>query len=279
MDTLHLRARLIQTAVFTQVYRRPPIAILRFIQTAVFMIALGSLTLTPGCGSTGGALVTLPFQAGGAARAAAGPMTFNTPNGWTVTLTQAVIALGPFYFNISPPEQNVFRSGTVIIEATEQVIVDVLDPDPLRRARRRRRRDGQFTGGRDRSLPARRHPTCRRSRAARLHHAGQLPQRWNRRRHRHQERRSVPFSGYVIIDQAQVTATETLADLQRVNGAVASLVFTPAPQTLTLRVDPTDWFQQADFSQLAAGYSGTSLTNGAIPGTRPAPSPTSSTRA
>ena len=32
------------------------------------------------CGSTGGALVTLPFRVGGVA----GPLTFTTPTGWTV---------------------------------------------------------------------------------------------------------------------------------------------------------------------------------------------------
>ena len=76
------------------------------------------------CGSTGGALVTLPFRAGGVA----GPPTFTTASGWTVTLSTAKIALGPFYFNAFPPSTQTFRSGVVIIEATEQVVVDALDP-------------------------------------------------------------------------------------------------------------------------------------------------------
>ena len=81
-------------------------------------ISLVVILFIGACGSTGGALVTLPFQAGGALQAAAGPMTFTTPTGWSVTLTTAKIALGPFYFNAFPPDTQNFRSGTVIIEAT-----------------------------------------------------------------------------------------------------------------------------------------------------------------
>ena len=45
-----------------------------------------------------------------------------------MTLDQALIAVGPFYFNVDPPPTDEFRSGVVIIEATEQTIVDALDP-------------------------------------------------------------------------------------------------------------------------------------------------------
>jgi hypothetical protein len=87
------------------------------------------LALLLGCGSTtGGALITLPFQAGGAARDPSTPLSFVTPAGWTVTLQSARIALGPFYFNVSPPPTNAFRGGTFIIEVTRQVVVDALDP-------------------------------------------------------------------------------------------------------------------------------------------------------
>ena len=66
------------------------------------------------------------------ARAAAGPMRFTTPNGWAVELDQALIALGPFYFNAFPPDTQNFRSGTVIVEATEQVLSGELDPNAAR---------------------------------------------------------------------------------------------------------------------------------------------------
>src|ERR1700694_6175646 len=90
-------------------------------------IALLCLALLS-CGTTGGKLIQIAFRAGGVSRAAAGPLTFTNPQGWTVTLQTARVALGPFYFNISPPSTSTFRSGVVIIEATEQVVVDPLDP-------------------------------------------------------------------------------------------------------------------------------------------------------
>ncbi len=86
------------------------------------------LTLAACANTTGGDLVTLPFQAGGASRDATQPFTFTTPTGWTVTLDQAVIAAGPFYFNVDPPPTDEFRSGVVIVQATEQTIIDTLDP-------------------------------------------------------------------------------------------------------------------------------------------------------
>ena len=78
------------------------------------------------CGSTGGALVTLPFRAGG--QQAGGPLTFTSQSGWTVTLRTAKISLGPFYFNSVPASTETFRNGLVIIQVTRQVVVDALDP-------------------------------------------------------------------------------------------------------------------------------------------------------
>src|SRR6202521_3080740 len=80
------------------------------------------------CGSTGGKLITIGFRAGGVSRAASGPLTFSATTGWTVTLQTASITLGPFYFNAESPPTAAFRGGTVLIQATEQVIVDPLDP-------------------------------------------------------------------------------------------------------------------------------------------------------
>ena len=51
-----------------------------------------------------------------------------TGQGWNVTLTQAEVVLGPLYFNIDAPTTASFRSGVVIVQATEQFIVDMLDP-------------------------------------------------------------------------------------------------------------------------------------------------------
>src|SRR6267143_1448669 len=78
------------------------------------------------CGSTGGALVTLPFRAGG--QQAGGPLTFTSQSGWTVTMRKAKISLGPFYFNNVPASTETFRNGLVVIQVTRQVVVDAIDP-------------------------------------------------------------------------------------------------------------------------------------------------------
>ena len=57
-------------------------------------------------------------------------------------------------------------------------------------------------------------------------------------------------SGRVIIDQSLATDTVTLASLQRVAGAAADLTFATSDQRLTLQVDATHWFDQADFAAL-----------------------------
>ncbi len=48
--------------------------------------------------------------------------------GWDVELDAAKIDLGPFYFNIDPPNTSQFRSGVVIAESLRQVTVDALNP-------------------------------------------------------------------------------------------------------------------------------------------------------
>jgi hypothetical protein len=91
-------------------------------------VALGAAAIH-GCNATSGGLVSnLPFKVGGVARDAGGPLYFTTLQGWQVELDQAVIAVGPFYFNNQPPETQLAQSGTVIIQATTQVFVNALDP-------------------------------------------------------------------------------------------------------------------------------------------------------
>jgi len=223
-------------------------------QTAVCLLALAALAA---CGSTGGALVTLPFQAGGAAQADGGSMTFSTSTGWTVTLDQAVIALGPFYFNAFPPNTQTFRSGTVIIEATEQVIVNALDPALY-----------DVPGGADGEtgtsvaveidlFP----PDATQSEANQQLLGGNIGVVAGTAV---KGSVVVPFRGSIIINESLVTATNSLAALQRVNGAAVQLDFTAAQQQLTLRVDPTEWFESTDFSSLAAHASGTSESDAGV---------------
>jgi hypothetical protein len=93
--------------------------------------ALVAATALVSCGgTTGGNLLTEPFQAGGLQRNVApdAAYTFTTPLGWTVTLTEALLATGPFYFNNTVLNTGEFRSGTVIMEVVGQIIIDALDP-------------------------------------------------------------------------------------------------------------------------------------------------------
>jgi hypothetical protein len=82
-----------------------------------------------GCNSTTGGLISdLPVEIGGADRDAGGPMLFTTSQGWQVELNQAVMAVGPFYFNTQPPGSQGLQVGTFIIQVTSQTFVNALDP-------------------------------------------------------------------------------------------------------------------------------------------------------
>jgi len=196
--------------------------------------------------TTGGDLIALPFAAGGASRDATQPFAFTTPTGWSVELDRAVIAVGPFYFNVDPPPTDEFRSGVVILQATEQTIVDALDPTL-----------NEVTGGANGETGTAvsveigllaPDSTNLASPAADVLDAGFAYVEGTAA----SGATTVPFEGQVIIDPSLVTPTEPLADLQRIRGAGVALTFTSAPETLELRVDPTHWFDQSDFSQIAS---------------------------
>jgi hypothetical protein len=199
------------------------------------------------CGTTGGALVKLPMSAAGVQ----GPLTFTTATGWTVTLTTAKVALGPFYFNASPPDTQSFRNGTVIIEATEQVVVDALDPTPHPLAGGADGETGTAVSVEIDLFP----PDSTQSQATRAQIgaanfgivAGTAVKGAT----------TVAFSGPLAIaalsDPSLVTTQKPLLAQERVRGAAVALQFTPEPQPLLLRVDPTHWFDSVDFSQAAGG--------------------------
>ena len=210
------------------------------------MFAL-AFALAAGCANTtGGALIPdLPFTAGGSTVA-----TITSPLGWNITLTQALIALGPFYFNLYPPPSDEFRAGIVIIQATEQTIVNVLDPTMHAVV-------GDANGEAGTAVAV---------------EIGLLtPDIYSQNQDPNDAftigpsafgviagtavkgSATVPFQGTLAVDQGLVTDTEPLADLQRIRGATVDLSFTAAPSTLELVVDPTHWFDQCDFSQLCAG--------------------------
>jgi hypothetical protein len=207
--------------------------------------ALLCLALVACTNTTGGDLITLPFVAGGVTRDATQPFAFTTPTGWSVTLDRAVIAAGPFYFNVDPPPTDEFRSGVVIIQATEQAVIDALDPT-LNAV------TGDANGETGTAVSVEIGLLAPDSTNLANPEADVLDEGFA-----YVEGTAVsgaitvPFEGEIIVDQSLVTPTEPLADLQRIRGAGVALMFTSAPQTLELRVDPTHWFDQSDFSQIA----------------------------
>jgi hypothetical protein len=220
--------------------------------TAIRILAIGALA---GCANTtGGDLIDIPFESGGVLRDATQPFAFTNPLGWQVTLDQALIALGPFYFNVDPPSTDEFRSGLVIIQATEQTIVDALDPTLQ-----------VVTGGANGETGSAvaveigllapdvysqaADPTDSATLGAAFGYVvgtATMPGSGSG------SATTIGFQGSVAVDSSLVTPTMPLAALQRIQGASVNVEFVATPQTLVLRVDPTHWFDQSDFSQLAA---------------------------
>jgi hypothetical protein len=205
------------------------------------------LGLAAACNATTGNLFTAPFAVGGAARDAGGSLGFETPLGWEVELDQAKIALGPFYFNIQPPQTATLRSGLVIYEVTSQVVVDPLDPTlhPV---------DGGGSGLTGQAIAVEidlfppdlsqtlEDQTLLEQSTAYL--AGTASRTIDG------GVQAIPFQGFITINQSLATDSNPLPALQRVNGASCDVSFTTAPSAVELRVDPTHWFDAADFSSL-----------------------------
>jgi hypothetical protein len=205
-----------------------------------------ALVLSAACSNTtGGDLITLPFVAGGVARDATQPFTFTTPVGWTVTLNDALIALGPFYFNVNAPRTGTFRSGVVIVEATEQVVVNALDPTLAAVAGGADGETGTAVAVEIGLLP----PDPTNGSAADALGAGFGFVDGTAT----MGATTVAFTGQIAVNQSLVTATEPLADLERIKGAAVDIEFPAAPRTLVLRVDPTHWFDQSQFDEIPSG--------------------------
>jgi len=214
------------------------------------LVALG---LAASChNTTGGALIQMPFQFAGVQRDATQAFTFTTPKGWSVTLDQARLAVGPFYFNVSPPPTDSFRGGVVILQGTAQTIVDPLDP-----------RLREFPGGADGEtghavavevdlLPpdgTESAPDLMLLGSSQGYVAGTATRGGV----------TIPFAGRATIDSSLVTPQQPLAYLQRVAGAVTDLTLTSQPQRVILRVDPTHWFDSTDFDTLLPVDGGTAV--------------------
>jgi len=227
------------------------------------LLALGAVECG---GTTGGNLIQMPLQAGGIARDASQPFTFVTGQGWNVTLTQAEVVLGPLYFNIDAPSSASFRSGVVIVQATEQFIVDMLDPTLQNVPGGADGETGtavsveigfyttvnQYNqmglegadGGAMKTLPA---PLAANSQQGTAYLAGEATKKGA----------VVDFAGRVQITGALVTQGTPIDFLATLTGACAGITppacdlkFTTTSGPLQLRVNPSDWFNQADFCNL-----------------------------
>jgi hypothetical protein len=186
--------------------------------------------------------VTLPFSAGGAQV----PSTFTTATGWDVTLETALIALGPFYFTIAPPSQTLATSGIVIIQATEQIVVNALDPTLQ-----------EVSGGADGEtgtsvavvidLSPPDETQSASVQALLGSNVGFVAGTATK------EGTTVQFSGPIAINPNFANAAVPLASLEQVSGGFASLTFLASPQALELRVDPRHWFDSVEFNLLLQG--------------------------
>lgn len=225
----------------------------------------GAGALTAGCGDTTGLRrVTFAARAGGFEHA--GPATFTTRAGWTVTLTEAAAAVGPVYLNSLEPIacdgcqaratldalSNFFvprawahgeahlGAGQIVAQVTRQVVVDVLSPALV-----------AIPGGGDgldlraRTAEAWLYNHDGATRGAAIRVAGVASRTVDG------STAEVPFSGALSADESITTAQAPLDVARRVRGIPVDI--TPEDGgALTIRVDPRGWFDGADFSELAA---------------------------
>lgn len=106
------------------------------------IVALGAWWVSSCVGSTGGEIIEFEaFAAGPAGQAAGAPYSFESPRGYSVTLTRARLHIGAVYLNQSVPtsvasDTSCFLPGIYVAEVTEGLDVDALDgalqPFPVR---------------------------------------------------------------------------------------------------------------------------------------------------
>ena len=198
--------------------------------------------LSCGGGSTGGSLITVPLQV----RGVQGPLTLQTEQGWTVQLTTAQIWLGPFYFNAFPPVTDQFRTGVVIVEATEQVLVNALDPTLQAVPGGADGETGQSVAVEIDLFPPGGTPQGSTGCLLLEEQLGTLSGTATK------GGTTIAFNGPIAIPNT-ASAQVPCLELEAIQGASVDLSFTKAPQVLQLTVDPTHWFDLVDFSQLLQG--------------------------
>ncbi|MDB4931911.1 MAG: hypothetical protein JWM10_4395 [Myxococcaceae bacterium] len=224
--------------------------------------SLALALLFAGCADTTGAQrVTFAVEAAGIERDAAQPLSFTTDQGWTVTLTEARVALGPLYLNTLAPLEGDRRhplrrrvedfllpsayadgeshlgAGRVVGEVTTQVEVDALSPALTPVA-------GGGDGVAEPSLTAEAWLFNRDGAlgGAAVRVAGTA----------HRDDLDVAFEGALVIDQSLVAAGGSIDEARKVRGIPARLTLAQGG-VLRVRVDPRGWFDGADFRELTAG--------------------------
>ncbi len=230
----------------------------------------GAGALTAGCGDTTGQRhVTFAARAGGFEHPE-GPVRFATNTGWTVTLTEARVAVGPVYLNALTPlacdtcqaraslverladvlaprawahGESHLGAGQVVGEVTRQVEVDALSPALV-----------DVPGGGDgldtpaRSAEAWLYNRDGALRGAAVRVAGVASR----------EGAELRFEGALVADAATLATPQAPLEVaRRVRGIPADVTLREGG-ALTVRVDPRRWFQGADFSELMAAPEGAS---------------------
>jgi len=238
---------------------------------APWLLALSALALalggggllTAGCGSTGQQRVAFAARAAGFERPA-GDVRFTTNTGWTVTLREARVALGPLYLNTLEPlacdtcearslldrlsdalvprawahGEGHLGAGIIAAQVTEQVEVDALAPAPVAMGR----------GGDGVDVPVRSAELWLYNRAGALRGAAMRVAGVAERTLDEQTTR-VPFRGALVAD-ASITTPQTPLDVaRRVRGIPVDFTLAEGA-TVTVRVDPRRWFTGADFAEL-----------------------------
>lgn len=217
-----------------------------------------TLALASACGdTTGSQRVSFAVEAAGPERDAAQPLSFDNDQGWTITLTEARVALGPVYLNtLAPLEGGLWRrigdallpsayahggshlaSGRIVGQVTTQVEVDALAPAFAAIP-------GGGDGVGDAALTA---EVWLYNRDGALGGAAMRVAGVARR-----AEVEVPFEGSLVVDQSLVSTGGTLDEARRVRGIPAALTLVDGG-SLRVRVDPRGWFEGADFSELARG--------------------------
>ncbi len=232
-------------------------------------VALGALLVaSAGCASdTGSQRFAFEAVAGGVGLAEPGPFTFTNQTGWTITLTQADVTLGPLYLNVIPPLGRSARSlldvlipsayaqasehldaGRIVGEVLGQLTISALSPELVpfpalgtSTEEDVRTADVWFYPAPGVSPDATAIDTVALAVAGEATRDGSL----------------VPFRGALVLDAdwlaeqpAGTRGSPSIAEIRQVRGIEAA--FTPRDGGhLELRVDITRLFRGADFSRLA----------------------------